>query len=274
MKTTLFFYLLIGSLLSGCITIQRVQPQVIRIKGSDTFLHLTQLLAERYMSKNESVSIYVSGGGSASGISALIQGDVEISASSRPLKPEESQVLAGKYQTVGISFLIGKDALSIYLHPDHQVNNLSITQVKDIFTGKITNWKYVGGQDDVIQVFNRSPNSGSFLYFKEHVLDNENFTDSEFIAPTTDAIAFAISTNEKAIGYGGISHFGKVKHVKINGVEPTIERVLDDTYPISRYLYFQVVNSPKGQIKLFIDWVQSPEGQKIIEESGFIPLYR
>jgi phosphate transport system substrate-binding protein len=250
------------------------KTKYIRLQGSDTMYILALRWAEEYMRHHPDISVYVEGGGSARGFQALIKAEIDICASSRPMLPFEVRQLAEKHQRLGIAHLVAKDALSIYLHPANLIKNLSRTQLKDIFTGKIENWKEIGGKDQSILVLIRSPNSGTYLYFKEHVLLNEDYTDNSKIHYSTQSVVDAVSENENAIGYGGTAYGDKVLHCKIDGIEPTINNVIHDIYPIARYLYLYTLDTPKGHIKDFIDWILDMPGQVIVAKVGYIPLFQ
>ncbi len=245
----------------------------IRLKGSETMLQLTEMLAAEYMKLNPGVSVYVEGGGTASGVRALIRNEVDICTASRNLKYDEVKILADQYKKIGISYIVAKDALSIYLNPDNPVNNLTMDDLKKIFTCKATNWKTFGGNDDVIQPVIRNPNSGTYLYLKEHVLQEDDYCDKAETEPTMNALIEAVADNVNAVGYGGIGLAKGLKHIKVNGVAPMEENVRNGKYPIIRYLHFYVLDSPEGIVKKFIDWVLSPEGQQIVEKGGYIPLF-
>lgn len=247
--------------------------QIIRIKGSDTMLLLVQRWAEEYMKAHPGISIYTEGGGSATGIRALINGTIDICSASRPWQPDEIKELVEKQGSLGIRILTAKDALSIYLHPENPVRNLSLEQIKNIFIGETTNWKEAGGVDEPIVVLNRNPNSGTYLFLEQRVLLGAPYSPYAETMPTTSAIVNAVAKNRAAIGYGGLAYGTNVYHCKINGIEPTLENVRNGTYPIARYLYFYTVSPPRGLLKDFIDWVLSAEGQKIVREVGYIPLY-
>ncbi|NWF89867.1 MAG: phosphate ABC transporter substrate-binding protein [Ignavibacteriaceae bacterium] len=246
---------------------------VIKIKGSDTMLKLTTMLATEYMKFNPGTSIYVEGGGTKTGIEALSEGLVDICTASRLLKPEEIKVLANSFGSIGISTLVAKDALSIYINKDSQVKNLSLESVRKIFSGKIKNWKEVGGDNAEIRVLSRSPNSGTYLYFKEHVLLNENYFDNAEIKASTAEIVEIVSKDKYAIGYGGVGYGENVHHSSINNIYPTAENVRNESYPISRYLFFITRNIPTGLSKKFIDWVLAQEGQQVVKKAGFISLW-
>lgn len=246
---------------------------IIYIKGSDTMLGLTSDLAEIYMKENPGVSIRIEGGGTAEGIKSLIKNEIDICTASRNLKPEEAKLLADYYGSLGMVFLIAKDGLSIYLNPGNNINNLSLQQLKQIYTGEIKNWKNIGGKDARIIPVTRNPNSGTYFFFKEHILDGEEYTDDKIIKSTTGEIINFVAENENAIGYGGMGYQGNVIHSKIEGVEPNSENIRNDTYPITRYLHFFTTKIPGGKVKSFIDWVLSPAGQSVIRKSGYIPLW-
>lgn len=236
-------------------------------------LFLTSNLANEFMKQNSGISVYVEGGGTKTGIDALVKGQIDICTASRNLKSDEVQAIAQEFRSVGVTTLIAKDALSIFLNPNNSVKKLNLDEVKDIFTCKITNWKDVGGKDKPIRLLNRSSNSGTFLYFKEHVLLNEDYCYDVETIPTTEEIIKIVSLDEYAIGYGGIGYTEGVFHAAINEVEPTEQNVRNESYPISRYLLFITLNIPDGSIKKFIDWVLGSEGQKAVKQAGFIPIW-
>jgi len=252
---------------------EKIMTAKIRIKGSDTMFPLTQILAEEYMKQNPYISVYVEGGGTALGVKALVRGEIDICTASRNLTSEEAKIMAENFGTLGLSFLIAKDGLSIYLNSKNNIWSLTIEDLKKIFTCEITNWKKLGGDDAKIVIYTRSPNSGTYLYFQEHILEGKEYCNEAKVISTTKEIINKVSNEKYAIGYGGIGYDGKVNHAKINGIEPTEENVLNDKYPIARYLYFYTLNTPSGFVKDFIDWVLSPEGQKIVREEGYIPLW-
>lgn len=224
------------------------------------------------MKRTPGVSIYTEGGGSATGIAALIKGEVQICTSSRPIRPQEVRRLVKQQDFLGLSFLVAKDALSIYVHPENSVRNLSLEQVQAIFTGEITNWKALGGKDEPILVFMRNPSSGTYLYFQEHVLSGQNYAEHAIMMPTTAAMVEEIGRNPQAIGYGGLAYGKDLVHCNLEGVSPTEENARNGKYPITRYLYFYTLNKPTGAVKAFIEWVLSEEGQSVVKEIGYIPL--
>lgn len=248
-------------------------PQVIRIAGSETLHPLLDRWSEDYMLKNPGVSIRVTGGGSKYGLKALIDGKTDIAATSRPLKPDEVKRLADSHQGVGISFLVAKDAITIYVNEHNPVKSLTTDNIRDIFTGTITNWKEVGGQDTTIQVFIRPPNSGTHQYFLEHVLLNKAYTFKAAAIPTAELVAEVVSKSRQGIGYGTISHRYPSRNIAVNGIDPTEQTVRSETYPLTRYLYLVVPNTPDPAVMNFIGWVQGEQGQAIVREQGYVPLW-
>jgi phosphate transport system substrate-binding protein len=248
-------------------------PIVIRIKGSDSMLLLVQRLSDEYMLRHPSTSISVAGGGSGIGIESLINGSTEICATSRPFSTEEVQRLAQRYNSIGVSILCAKDALSIVVHPSNPVSNLSINDIKNIFSGKIKNWKELGGNDLPITLYSREPNSGTYLYFEEHVLLGESYSENCLVMPGTHSIINAIIRDSTGIGYSTFAYANVVKRLSINNIAPSPINVRNGTYPISRYLYFYTINQPESEIKKFVDWVVGQEGQRVVKANGYIPLY-
>ncbi len=249
----------------------------ITIKGSDTLVILSQKWAELYMKKNPSTVIQVTGGGSGVGIAALINGSTDIANASREIKPSEVQKLKEKYGSLGVEIPCAKDGLSIFLNKNNPVSELTIEQLGDIFSGKISNWKQVGGADAKIQLYGRESSSGTFEFFKDHVVKGD-FSPRCQTLPGTAGIVNAVKKDVNGIGYGGAAFAEGIKDckVKVNakspGVLPTAATIANKTYPISRYLYMYMTKRPAGDTKKFVDWVLSPEGQKVIVSVGYYPL--
>jgi phosphate transport system substrate-binding protein len=229
--------------------------------------------AEVYMTSHPNISVYVDGGGSATGVQALIDGSTEICAASRPLRPSEVRELAERHGKLGISFKVAKDALSIYLHPQNPVQNLTMEQLHQIFNGKIRNWNEVGGADEPIHLVVRTPNSGTYLYFREHVLLGDAYAADAVSRGTTNAVIEEVLEYPNAIGYGGTAYGDQVIHCRVNGIAPTIENVKMDKYPISRYLYLYTIDTPQDAIRDFINWTTGLAGQAIVARTGYIPLW-
>jgi phosphate transport system substrate-binding protein len=250
----------------------------ITIKGSDTVLPLAQQEAEKYMAKHQGASITVVGGGTGVGLSALQEGTTDIAMASRGLKTEEKLKLKGAKKDVKEG-LIAYDALSVVVHPTNPVNQLTREQLEGIFTGKISNWKEVGGKDEKIVAYSRETSSGTYEFFKEHVMDKKNYANGILMMPATGSIVQSVSQTTGAIGYIGLAYETKeVKALKVSYdqgktfVAPSVESAKDKTYPISRPLFFFYEASVESKIKPFLDYVLSEEGQKIVQETGYIPL--
>jgi phosphate transport system substrate-binding protein len=250
----------------------------IKIKGSDTVLPLSQKEAEVYMKANKDAKITVIGGGSGVGIAALLDGTTDIAMSSRKMKlSEKSKLLeGGKFpKEVTICF----DALSVIVNPGNKVSQLTREQIEGIFTGKITNWKEVGGDDEKIVAYSRESSSGTFEFFKEHVMSSKNYGSSVLLMPATGAIVQSVSQTKGAIGYIGLAYMEKtVKDVKVSYdkgktyVEATVENAKNKSYPITRPLYYYYLSTSENTVKPFVDYILSAEGQKNVAEVGYVPL--
>ena len=236
-------------------------------------LLLTENLAKEYMKLNPGVSIYVYGGGTATGIRALINGEIDICTASRNLVPDEAKTLAEYYGSVGLFYLIAKDALSVYVNRYNPVKDLSMDELKNIFECEVTDWSKLGGKHQNIIPVIRNLNSGTYLFFKEHVMTGGEYCDEAVVEATTSEIIRFVEENENAIGYGSMGYNGNIAHAKINGIEPSEKNAQNDTYPLTRYLHFFTTQVPNGLVKKFIDWVLSPQGQNVIKQSGYIPLW-
>lgn len=254
------------------------QSDSIQIKGSDTMVNLGQAWAEKFMEKNTNTSIAVTGGGSGTGISSLINGTCDIAETSREM--EQKEIDQAKQKGIDPkSITVALDGLAVIVNPKNPVSNLTIQELKDIFTGKITNWKEVGGKDGKITILSREVNSGTHVYFKEHVLNKTEFAPTALMLPSSQAIADEITGNPNAIGYYGMGYISKdQKAIKVAKdkespyIEPTIENVKTGNYPISRPLFMCTKGEPTGLTKTFIDFVLSSEGQKIVAEIDFVPV--
>jgi phosphate transport system substrate-binding protein len=252
--------------------------KTITIKGSDTMIILGQRWAEIYMNQNPGVVIQVIGGGSGVGIAALINGSTDICEASRPMKTSEIDKLKERFNTNGVEIAVARDGLSIYLNEGNKVSELTLDQLKDIYTGKITNWKDLGGDDTKIVLYGRENSSGTYVYFKDNVLAGADFATQTQTLPGTAAVVNAISKDKYGIGYGGAAYAKGVKYCKVKkdaqtlGYEPTLENVKNGNYPISRYLYWYLRNKPTGEIKKLVDFVLSEQGQQIVSKVGYFPV--
>ena len=247
----------------------------IKVKGSDTCLPLSQKEAEAFAKKGSVVT--VTGGGSGVGIAALMDGSTDIAQSSRKMKFDEKQKMseAGKSSR---EVVVAYDALAVVVNPTNKVSQLTRQQLEDIFTGKITNWKQVGGEDLKIVVYSRETSSGTYEFFKEHVLKNKNYMSSILSMPATGAIIQSIKQTKGAIGYVGLAYLNnEVKALKVsfdgkNFVAPSVANAKNKTYPIVRPLLYYYNAAKEKQVRPFIDFVLSSEGQKIVEETGYIAV--
>lgn len=247
-----------------------------KIKGSDTVLPLAQKEAEQFMKSNKQ-SVTVIGGGSGVGISALMEGTTDIAMSSRKMKFDEKVKCQESGRAI-VEKIIAYDALAVIVNPSNAVSKLTRAQLEGIFTGKINNWKQVGGADLKIIPYSRETSSGTYEFFKEHVLMNKNYVSSILSMPATGAIIQSVSQTKGAIGYVGLAYLNKsVKdlHVSFDGktfVEPTLANAMNKTYPIVRPLYFYYDKKFQAKNTPLISFILSAEGQKIVKEVGYVPL--
>jgi phosphate transport system substrate-binding protein len=254
------------------------QGRNISIKGSDTMVLLGQKWAETYMKKNPAVTIQVTGGGSGVGLAALINGTTDIAESSRPMKDTEKTQLQQKRSLVTVELPVALDGLAVYVHEKNPLTEISLEQLKKIYTGVVKNWKEFGGSDERIILYGRENSSGTYAYFKEHVLENADYYPTTQTLPGTAAVINAVSKDFRGIGYGGIAYLKGVKALKVKknasspAVEPTLENVQKNVYPISRFLYWYMAGQPKDQIKKLTDWVLSADGQAVVTDVGYYPL--
>jgi phosphate transport system substrate-binding protein len=250
----------------------------ITIKGSDTMVILGQRWAEDYMKKKPDTIVQVTGGGSGVGIAALINGGTDIAEASRPMKDEEKAATKEKRGKDVVETAVALDGLAIYVNAANPLKEITLEQAKAVYTGKAKSWKELGGADAPIISYGRENNSGTYAYFKEHVLKNEDFAPEILSMPGTAAVINAVSKDKNAIGYGGIAYAKGIKALKVKkdaaapAVEPTMANVISGKYPISRSLYFYTAGKPEGAEQAFIAWTLSPEGQKICEEVGYYPI--
>lgn len=256
----------------------------IENKGSDTIVNLALAWAEKYQSEHPEVSISVTGGGSGTGIAALINGTVDIANASRQIKPEELE-LAKNNNIHPVEHIIAKDAIAIVVNIDNPIEKLTLKQLSDIYSGKINNWKELGGEDRPIVRLSRESNSGTHVYFLEEVLrlgeedNNILFSRDTLLLPSSEGISVEIRVNPNAIGYDGLGYVTpdlKVVAVSRNADSefflPSEENVNNNSYPISRDLYMYTNGQPQGVLKEYLDWILSPDAQKIVSDLGFIPL--
>jgi len=267
-NSIVFFILLvlITAVILGCINAER--RETLRIAGSTTLQPIISAAAEEYMKKHPDVLIYVQGGGSGTGIKMVSEGSVDIAMSSREIKEKEYKKTPElkKYE-------IALDGIAIVVNSDNPLDNLTKEQVRAIFSGKIRNFKDVGGDEREIVVVVRESGSGTRATFDELVMNGEEVTDNALQKPSNGAVKATIATNKNAIGYIGVGYVDEsVKALRINDVEPTRENVRDGRYPISRKLYLITKGDADGIAKDFIEFMLSEEGQRIVEENGFVRI--
>lgn len=244
----------------------------IVIKGSTTVLPVAQGTLEAFMKKNPAVKMSLSGGGSGEGIKALIDKTTNIATSSREIKKEEIDLAASK-GVKPVAHVVAHDAIIPVVHPRNKVNNLSIDQLSQIYQGKITNWKEVGGDDLKIVVISRDSSSGTFESWDHFVMKKTKVTPRAQMLASNGVIVTAIAKNRYAIGYLGIGYVNKsVKPLQVNGVPPSVQTALSKEYPLSRELYMYTDGEAKGDVAKYITFVKSAEGQKIVVKEGFVPL--
>jgi phosphate transport system substrate-binding protein len=292
MKRNILLGLIILVLLSACKTsdspnaaeTDKNTTDYIENKGSDTIVNLALAWAEQYQTLHPEVSISVTGGGTGTGIAALINKTVDIANASRQIKSEE--LLAAKANGVDpVEIVISKDAIAIVVNPENPVDQLTIQQISDIYSGKINNWSEVGGEDRPIVRLSRETNSGTHVYFLENVLrlgekDNKTlFSTDTLLLPSSQGITTETSQNPNAIGYDGLGYVTpdlKVVAVAVNSegpyILPSADTVNQGTYPIARDLYMYTDGQPTGVKRAYLDWIRSAEGQKIVKDLGFVPI--
>jgi len=265
---------IILSLMMLCALVPSFQAQ--KLKGSDTVLPLAQQEAEAFMKKFKK-SVTVTGGGSGVGIAALMEGTTDIAMSSRKMKFDEKLKFKESGKSV-VEKIIAYDALAVIVNPSNPVSKLTRAQLEGIFTGKITNWKQVGGANLKIIPYSRETSSGTYEFFKEHILKNKNYVNSILSMPATGAIVQSVSQTKGAIGYVGLAYIGKgVKalHVSFDGknyIEPNELTAKNKTYPVIRPLFFYMEKKSVPRSQAFVNFILSAEGQRIVERVGYVPL--
>lgn len=283
---TLFVFLSITSCgpASSTETASDSSAAYIENKGSDTIVNLALAWAERYQVDHPNVRISVTGGGSGTGIASLVNGTVDIANASRQIKSEE--IDQAKSNGVDpVEHIIARDAIAVIVNPENPVNELTLKQISDMYSGKISNWSEVGGEDRPIVRLSRETNSGTHVYFLETVLrlgskeDKTLFSTDTLLLPSSEGIIAEVRQNPNAIGYDGLGYVPKdlkmIALAKENGgayVLPSIATVNDKTYPIARDLYMYTNGEPTGVIKEYLDWILSADAQQIVADLGFVPV--
>jgi phosphate binding protein len=256
----------------------------IENKGSDTIVNLALAWAEKYQAEHPEVRISVTGGGSGTGIASLINKTVDIANASRQIKEEE--VAEAKSNGVEpVEHIIARDAIAVIVNPENPVSQLTLKQISDIYSGKISNWSEVGGEDRPIVRLSRETNSGTHVYFLETVLrlgnkdDKTLFSMDTLLLPSSEGIVAEVRQNPNALGYDGLGYVPKdLKMIAIAKeaggayVLPSIATVNDKSYPIARDLYMYTNGEPTGIVKTYLDWIVSSEAQQIVADLGFVPV--
>jgi phosphate transport system substrate-binding protein len=278
--------LVVGCTQSGASATSNSEDGALSIqnKGSDTIVNLALAWAERYHAIRPDVRIAVTGGGSGTGIAALVNGTVDIANASRSMKPEELEA-ARENGIEPVEFVIARDAIAIIVHPSNPVDTLTLQQLSDIFSGNVDNWQEIGGEDRPIVRLSRETNSGTHVYFLEEVVrlgreeDDTLFSRDTLLLPSSEGIGTEVRQNPNAIGYDGLGYVTEEMKTIAVGYEPegpfwepSAASVNAEQYPIARNLYMYTAGEPEGHIKAYLDWVRSPEAQQIVLELGFVPI--
>jgi phosphate transport system substrate-binding protein len=251
----------------------------IEIKGSDTMVHLVTNWAENYMKAHPGSEVSVTGGGSGTGIAAMINGTTDLCMASRQMKPKEIE-LAGKQGAAPVRTVVARDGIALVVNPKNPISELTTDQLRQIFNGSLKSWKEVGGPDQPIQVLSRESSSGTYAFFNEHVMKKDDYSTAARLMPSTAAIIESCSQDQWSIGYVGLG-YTKGADVKILAVKagpdapavvPSLKTVADESYVIARPLQIYTRGAPAGLGKSFVDYCLSPEGQKVVVDTGYIPL--
>jgi phosphate transport system substrate-binding protein len=251
--------------------------QSLTVKGSDTLVVLAQRWAESYMKQSGSKKVQVTGGGSGTGIAALINGTTEIANASRSIKGSESAKIRDRFNVLPAETVVARDGVTFYVHANNPVEQLTIVQLKAIYVGDLTNWKAVGGPDAPIVVYSRENSSGTYVFVKENVLGDEDYAASAQTLPGTAAVVNAVAKEANGIGYGGAAYAKGVKELRITGKDgqgylPTAENVRSGAYPLSRPLFMYTRGKPQGDAKAFVEYCLSPDGQAVVTQVGYFPV--
>ena len=277
MKSTISKFALATAL--ATMSLPSAWAEEITVKGSDTLVILAQKWAEVYMSTNPGIKIQVTGGGSGVGIAALLNKGTDLADASRKMKPAEVAECLRTFGRRPTEYKVALDGITVYVHESNPVKDLTLDQLRLVFTGKLKNWNEVGGPDGRITLYSRENSSGTYEFFKEHVLIGRDFSSRAQTMPGTAAIIEAVAKDPNGIGYGGVAYAKGVKRVPVRqdasspAIMPTEETVLNGTYPIWRFLYVYVVPEvDKGEVNRYIRWIRRDEGQKLVKEIGYFPL--
>jgi phosphate transport system substrate-binding protein len=253
----------------------------VTVKGSDTMVHVCSTWAEAFMDAHPGAEVSVTGGGSGTGIAALINGTTDICAASREMKPKEKD-LAAQEGIEPVEFVVARDGIAVVVNPANPIDTLSLEQIRKIYTGAYDRWSQVGGPDEPIVVLSRESSSGTYVFFQEHVLAKKDYRTDARLMPATSAIIQSVSSDKGAIGYVGLGYAveaaGKVKVLSVKAdedapaVAPSEESVLSGEYSIARPLHLFTSGQPTGTVKQFIDFCLSDQGQKIVRQTGYVAV--
>lgn len=262
------------------------EQTTIQVKGSDTMVNVAQAWAEEYKTAAPTVGVEVSGGGSGVGIAALVRGTIDVANSSRNMKPEEMEQLRRGTGKEPKEFVVGFDALAVYVHKDNPLDSITFDQLAQVFAedGTIGKWsqlgvRFPGGGDDAIVRVSRQSSSGTYEFFREHALGNKDFKLGSRDMNGSKEVVELVGNTRTAIGYSGMGYATpgvKMLRVAVRAgepaVDPTVENTLAKTYPLARSLLLYTAGEPEGAVKSYIDWILSPAGQAIVEQSGYVPV--
>lgn len=264
--------LLSGTLLLALGISRLTAQEMLVLQGSTTVLPIAQKAAEAFEKLHPGASFTIRGGGSGVGIAGLLDGTCDIAMSSRKIKDSELKIAESKGITVK-EFVVALDALAVIVHPSNPVSNLTLSDLKKIYTGEITNWKEFKGSDTEIVVVSRDSASGTFECFNHLVLKEATLTPRALYQASNKGVLTVVATTKGAIGYVGLAYLEpRVKAVAVEGITPSIESARSGRYPLRRELYFYTRGEPKGLAKAFIDFVLSKDGQRLIQEVGYVPV--
>jgi len=256
-----------------------LQAGEITVKGSDTLVILAREWAQKYMEAHPSVKIQVTGGGSGVGLAALQNGQTDIADASRPINAKEQEACVLKFGAVPTEYKVAVDGLSVYVNKDNPVKELTLEQLALIFTGKVQNWKDVGGNDAPINIYSRENSSGTYEFFKEHVLKKKDFAANAQTMPGTAVLVQRVEGDPNGIGYGGAAYTTGARALAVKkdasspAIEPSEATVMSGEYPIWRYLYNYVIpKSDTGDIAGYLTWIRGNDAQEIAKKVGYYPL--
>lgn len=252
------------------------QAGTLTIKGSDTLVILAQRWAEAYMKKHPGTKVQVTGGGSGTGLAALINGTTDIAMASRHMKAEEQQQMRARHGSAAKEIAVAKDGITFYVHESNPVQVLTLEQLRLIYLGDLTRWEQVGGRPAPIIVYSRESSSGTYVFVKDELLKGEDFTAAAQTLPGTAAVVNAVSQEKNGIGYGGAAYGRRIRELKVlqggEAVAPSEENIRTGRYPLSRDLYLYTRGEPSGELASFITFALSPEGQALVNKVGYFPV--